>query len=157
MSNLLGADLDRFISSIINMQEGAMVATFFPERKEQLEKALAGSVANFFFDDWTTIGDTSSNAIHILRLSSRDVPLSIVLRALGEAILRAVTVDDYKEYLQIKLSFPTPLYMGMSDFKREGYERSQKRWDNERKNASDVRMTVTILRNFEDILKGELF
>lgn len=157
MSNLLGADLDRFISSIINMQEGAMVATFYPERKEQLEKALAGSVANFFFDDWTTIGDTSSNAIHILRLSSRDVPLSIVLRALGEAILRAVTIDDYKEYLQIKLSFPTPLYMGMSDFEREGYEKSQKRWDNERKNASDVRMTVTILRNFEDILKGELF
>lgn len=157
MSNLLGADLDRFISSIINMQEGAMVATFYPERKEQLEKALAGSVANFFFDDWTTIGDTSSNAIHILRLSSIDIPLSVVLRALGEAILRAVTVDDYKEYLQVKLSFPTPLYMGMGDSERESYEKSQRRWDNERKNAFDVRMTVTILKNFEDILKGELY
>lgn len=75
-------NIDTFVGAMMQLGEGAIGES----REQAFERIIAQNIAYLLFDDFDTIGDSSSNAIHIMNLNGVLIPISFILQALANAI-----------------------------------------------------------------------
>ena len=109
-------------------------------------------MANFMFDDWTNIGVTTNNAIHIFSLDEVKIPLSYLLIATGKAMLN--TISDPTSYFKVSFSVPNEIKYPekIQDFDVNigmiGY------WDEQRQIArKNSSFSIRFLSNFKTLIK----
>ena len=60
-------NIDTFVGAMMQLGEGAIGDS----REQAFERIIAQNIAYLLFDDFDTIGDSSSNAIHIMNLKTK--------------------------------------------------------------------------------------
>lgn len=138
--------------------------------QEFITQALAGQVARLLFDDWTTIGDTSSSfdAIHVFNLSGVTVPLSYLLYNMAEAAEAAAgdLISHPSSFFQVEFDLPKKIRFEQpgdttawihenkpkENSKNRGNGYLQMAWDEQRREALRSTFGVNFLSNFNNLL-----
>lgn len=96
-----GKDL---VTLLYNTVNGTIGYDRQEEIKENSSLVLSELLANFMFDDWASIGNTTNqNAIHMFNLNGVRIPLSYLLIAMGMAVKE---VSNSKTYFKVSFNLP---------------------------------------------------
>lgn len=143
---------ENLVRTLYNTIPGAIGENKQQEVKDNLSLALSEVMANFMFDDWTNIGVTTNNAIHIFSLDEVKIPLSYLLIAVGNAMLN--TISDPTSYFKVSFSVPNQIKYPekIQDFDVNvgmiGY------WDEQRQIArKNSSFSIRFLSNFKTLIK----
>lgn len=137
-------DIDQVIYNILQNGSGAIYAG----DTRDTSKVLAEGIAYYLFDDYTTIGNSEGNAIHVMGLQGMLIPLSAFLYALGRAIQ---SVEDRpSSYVYVKISAPA-----VDDSDEASYYMAN--WDRQYNDSMrKTKISIHFLENFVGFVKGYL-
>lgn len=146
-------DIEKFIYKAYNTASGAIFEGQRGEVEEQIKKALISSMASLLFDDWNTIGYQSggARAIHVLQLEGVQLPLSVILKATGQAINSVE--QNFESYFKTKInivpsiSYPKPVEASTLSEVEEYWQRQAEAA------ANQSTFTVSFLANFKSIIR----
>lgn len=80
-------DGDKLVSVLYNTIPGAIGADQASAVKENISLAMSEAMAGYLFNDWNSIGSSTSRSIHMFNLDGVKIPLSYLLIATGQTIL----------------------------------------------------------------------
>lgn len=155
---------NKALNFIYKIYNTATYTIFEGEREvlqEQAKAAIMGAAAALLFDDWATIGDEylkrKTNCIHVLELEGIEIPLSVFLRALGNAICDAAKDLDslFKVELEVnsiaieKWAKPE----GKVDYMTNGHLNMLAAWNFQAEKARrEALFSIKFLSNFKKII-----
>ena len=129
-------NIDQIVYNILQNGEGAIRSG----DTENAEKVMAEGIAYYLFDDYTTIGNTGGNAIHVMGLQGMLVPLSAFLYAFGEAV-KAVEASP-TAYVKVSIKAPA-----VNDSDDEAYW--MENWNAQYESSmKKTKMSVHFMKNF---------
>ena len=146
----MGAHVDAFdfVQTILNSAPGTIGEGERETIRDEVSHLISAHIAQFLFDDWTGIGNSISNVIHVFSLDNVYIPLSFLLIGLGNAF----ETTSREEYAKISFSYPKLLHTP----KIEDTE-VLTAWDEERRHAYEkTTFTVRFLANFKTIISDTL-
>ena len=146
-------DIEKFIYKAYNTASGAIFEGERGEVEEQIKKALISSMASLLFDDWNTIGYQTggAQAIHVLQLEGIQLPLSVILKATGQAINSVE--QNFESYFKTtvnivpSISYPEPVAATSLSEVEEYWQRQAEAA------ANQSTFTVSFLANFKSIIR----
>ena len=150
----IGSNIDgeTLISLLYNTIPGAIGDSNSAQIKENVSYELSKYMANFLFDDWKLVGQSTNNAIHIFTLDSIKIPLSYLLIATGQAFLEASR--NPSSFFKVSFSlpssilYPTTIRPFDKDKGMEGY------WNEQRNSAiNESTFSIKFLRNFKSLIE----
>lgn len=162
----LGVDYKKsngFINALYNTMEGAI----FHSNKESLRTAfkeqMTAALAYLLFDDWSTIGNVKNSpmAIHSFSLDGIELPLSVLLKAVGRAI--SSSLKEAENFFSVTLTIPkkgiwsdeiiTAEKLGITE-KEMKVTHVMQEWERQKQEAlTKSTFSVNFLRNFKTIIK----
>lgn len=146
----MGAHVDAFdfVQTILNSAPGTIGEGERETIRDEVSHLISAHIAQFLFDDWTGIGNSISNVIHVFSLDNVYIPLSFLLIGLGNAF----ETTSREEYAKISFSYPKLLHTP----KIKDTE-VLTAWDEERRHAYEkTTFTVRFLANFKTIVSDTL-
>lgn len=145
--SLLGGiigDIDQVIYNILQNGAGAIKAGDTAETS----KVLAEGIAYYLFDDYSTIGNPSGNAIHIMGLQGMLIPLSAFLYALGTAIQSVENNPNI--YVNVSILAPA-----VNDSDENSYYMDN--WDRQyNESMTKTKISIHFMENFIGFVRGFL-
>lgn len=145
----MGAHVDafNFVQTILNSAPGTIGEGEKETLRDEVSHLISVHIAQFLFDDWTGIGDSVSNVIHVFSLDNVYIPLSFLLIGLGNAF----EATSREEYAKVSFSYPKLLHDPIKDIE------VLTAWDEERIHAREnTTFTVRFLTNFKTIVSDTL-
>lgn len=161
--NALDRDkVEKFMTVVANTRGGAVLESSRGRVNEYLEETLFQSMAYLLFDDWVAIGGEAgdNNAIHAFTLDNVQIPLSVLLKAAGQAM---ITTSNYKDWFSSKINYPKNLkYSSWREYPDKENLNSRGKvvkdvegaWEEQRKEALDgFTFSTHFMKNFKDYIK----
>lgn len=152
MSKVHGG-MDTFAGAILQTLQGAVGGA---DLKKELESAIAQDVAYLLFDDFESIGVTTTNAIHIFNLNGILIPLSFFLFTLAQATA-GISVSPSK---LVKVSISTPKIKFETSAEQNDWQTSHagaSPWDEQRYEAlASTKVNLNFLSNFRNLIRQYL-
>lgn len=145
-------DIERFIYKAYNTASGAIFEGERGEVEEQLKKALISSMASLLFDDWNTIGyqNDGARAIHVLQLEGIQLPLSVLLKATGEAINSVER--NFENYFKTSINIVSNIAY-KDPVSATSLQEVEEYWERQAEIAANQSsFTVSFLANFKTII-----
>lgn len=121
------------------------------------EMILAQEIAYMLFDDFSTIGVSTSTgqAIHIMNLNGIMMPLSAILSLLGDAIDK-LDESEIRKIVNVSIKAPAIIFGTDNeqwDWMESNNATAADAWNYQRANTlKNTTITAHILRNFKDIV-----
>lgn len=138
------------INKFNNTMNGAILEGKRTNVEEALSKALASNIAEFLYDDYRVIGNSDNRAIHMFNLGGIMVPLSFFLIASGNALKLAEDENITRQWFSFHFN-------GAKEIKFHEDAAGTEKWNEQREEAiSNFKMSISFLRNFEEIVKQYL-
>lgn len=156
----MGVKLDGegLVTALYNTMNGAIGQDYKDELKNDTSRVLSAYMANFLFDDWDLIGDTTNNAIHMFNLDSIRVPLSYLLIATGTAMQQVAANPN--SYFHVSIHTPKETIWNETDGHITPFDTSVgmvNYWNQQRSAAlNGSTFSIKFLSNFKTIVKGLL-
>lgn len=120
--------------------------------KQTARLFISAAIANFLFDDWETIGESSSNAIHMFNLDNVLVPLSYLLLAIAEVLKRVR--DSSSQLVRISFNLPKQIEYPIPIKLEEG-EDIRDYWNRQRNiGLTQSSFSINFLSNFKSLIKS---
>jgi hypothetical protein len=155
--------VEGLIHAAYNTADGAILSDKKVFYREQLKSNLMSAIAELLFDDWVTLGEYKggATAIHVLQLEGLELPLSVLLVAVGKAM--ANTAEDMERLVKIKVTLPesviedyknNPIQVPAGLSGRDVQNFILDKWNEQAKLArQQSSFRVTFLTNFKSIIK----
>ena len=137
-------NIDQIIYNILQNGAGAIYAG----DTQNTSKVLAEGIAYYLFDDYTTIGNSEGNAIHIMGLQGMLIPLSAFLYALGTAIQSVE--NNPNSYVHINISAPAVDDSDKASYYMENWVRQYEA------SMEKTKISIHFMENFIGFVKGYL-
>ena len=145
--------MDTFVGAILQTLHGAIGGT---DLKKELESAIAQDVAYLLFDDFESIGVTTTNAIHIFNLNGILIPLSFFLFTLAQATA-GVSLSPSKI---VKVSISAPKIKFETSAAQSDWQTSHagaSPWDEQRHEAlTSTKVNLKFLSSFRNLIQQYL-
>lgn len=148
-------DGNKLVSVLYNTIPGAIGADRIGEIKENISLAMSEAIAGYLFQDWESIGNSTSNNIHIFNLDGIKIPLSYLLIAIGQTILdissNPTSYFDVDFNLPNGILYPETINPFNHSIGMEGY------WDEQRQVAiGDSTFSIRFLEGFKGKIRNLL-
>lgn len=148
-----------FINAIFNSIDGAIFDSKQEDLIQAFKEQITGALAFLLFDDWSTIGNKKNqpNAIHVFSLEGIEVPLSVLLKAVGKAIKQSS--QETQKMFNVSVKLPNqviwkdePINEGKLG-KKIKTEDVMEEWERQKKEAQEKStFSITFLRNFKTFI-----
>lgn len=162
----LGIDYKKsngFINALYNTMEGAIFHSDRESLRTAFKEQITAALAYLLFDDWTTIGNVKNSpmAIHSFSLDGVELPLSVLLKAVGRAISNSL--KEAENFFSVTLTIPkkgiwsdeiiTAEKLGIAEQEMRTTHVMQE-WEKQKQEAlTESTFSVSFLRNFKTIIK----
>lgn len=156
IQNILNISYDNifeFMTKVANTIPGAIGQNYKKEVDRELSTTIATHVADLLFDGYSTLGRNiagGAKQLHVFRLSGIIVPLSYLLRNLGEA-LSQFDPEQADNFMKINVYRPNIMY---EDVQVGGsFSDIIEKWNIQRESIySSIKVSIKFLSNFKKLL-----
>lgn len=146
--------VESYLNVAYNTGSGAYFSGRRAEVEENFKTALMSAAAHLLFDDWVSIGNTSTGgakAIHVLQLEGLNLPLSVFLEATGKAMTESI--DDVERMVKVSIKLPGATLHGESPMSASTKEEVLAEWEHQAAQAkSESTFSMHFLSNFKTII-----
>lgn len=173
-------DIVKFVKVVSNTIEGAILEDEISPIETWLHTYVCECIAKLLLDDWEKIGEeagkTGPTAIHVLTLEGINVPMSVYLYCLADALSKTVEDIEKGDLVKIKLLPSENLYPKVEDYytdsdvmventsKNEAKRASRPKvpnvsiaWNKQRNDAlTKYKISVNFYKNFKKIVLDNL-
>lgn len=133
-------DITKFVKVVSNTIQGAILEGEIGPIETWLHTYVCECIAKLLLDDWEKIGEdaaqTGPTAIHVLTLEGINIPISVYLYCLADALAKTVEDIEKGDLVKIKLLPSENLYPTVEDYYKDGDVMVENTSKNEAKRTS---------------------
>lgn len=145
--------IEQFIYTAYNTATGAIFSYQREKVIQELKEALLVAMSSLLFDDWKTIGAQTggAKAIHVLQLEGLNLPLSVLLKATGQAI--DDVEQDTESFFKTSIHLLSKVEHDEEPFQADTLDEVKKEWERQAQIAAgQSSFTISFLANFKTII-----